>query len=218
MLYAGWEIRYQKNSFKSLSERNNFINSNIVLKNTRVSDVFGGLKGTISAFSYNLRFAYKNISNMPFYYTDNFDTKRFYVSYDSKVSDFNGLVELGYNHKDKLRLLATVDINSYSTHDNPEAWYEPLLKADLKASYIFEKKIVVGLDLYGFSSYDGFIAPGKIRTTKGTADININAEYIFNKKLSFFILLNNIAHQKYERWAYYQVYGFNGVIGAKFSF
>lgn len=218
LLYAGWEIRYQKNSFKSLSERNNFINSDIDLKNTRVSDLYGGLKGTISAFSYNLRFAYKNINNMPFYYTDYFDTKRFYVSYDSKVNNFNGLVELGYNHKDKLRILATVNINSYTTKDNPQAWYEPQLKANLKASYIFEKKIVVGIDLFGFSSYDGFIAPGKIRTTQGTADLNINAEYIFNKRLSFFILLNNIAHQRYERWAYYQVYGFNGVIGAKFSF
>ena len=216
--FVGWEINLQKNSFKTLTERNNYLQSNIDLNNTRTSDLYGGLKGTISAFSYNIRIAYKNISNMPFYYTNYFDTKRFYVSYDPRVNDFNAQIELGYNHKDKLRIAVLADINTYSPLNNSQAWYEPVLKTDIKASYIFAKKIIVGIDLYAFSSYSGFLSPGITRTTAGTADLSLNLEYIFSKRLSFFGTLNNIAHQRYERWAYYPVYGINGLVGAKFAF
>lgn len=218
LVYAGWEIRFQKNSFKSLSETNNFVNSDIELKNTRISDFYGGLKGTVDGFSYNIRMAYRNISNMGLYYTDYFDQKRFYVSYDPSVKVFNGLLEVGYNHKDDFRILAALDINSYSLSNNTKAWYEPLVKANIKASYIFEKKIVVGVDLYAFSNYYGFLAPDNIRNIHGTVDANLNLEYIFSKRVSFFGKLNNIAHQRYQTWANYQVYGINGLVGAKFSF
>src|SRR5207253_2635193 len=113
----------------------------------------GGLKGTANGFSYNLRLAYRSVSNMAFYYSDYFDAKRFYVAYDPSVNAFNGLLELGYNHKDDLRLLASVDFNSYSLSTNTKAWYEPMVKFDLKGSYIIEKKIIVGADIYAFSNY-----------------------------------------------------------------
>jgi hypothetical protein len=216
--YAGWEIRLDKNSYESLSETNNFVNSIIDLKNTRVSDLYGGLKGTLESFTYDVRVAYKDINNMALFYTNYFDTKRFYVAYDPKVNDFNALIELGYNYKEAFKLLWITDINSYSPTDNQYAWYNPLLKTTIKASYIIQKKIIVGIDLYAFSDYYGFLSPGNINTTKGTADVNLNIEYLFNKHFSFFGKLNNIAHQRYEIWANYPVYGINGLVGAKFSF
>ncbi len=218
ILYAGWQIRLDKNSFQSLSAQNNYINSIIDLKNTRVSDLYGGLKGTIESFSYNLRFAYKDIYNMPFYYTNYFDTKRFYVAYDPTVKDFNALIELGYNYKQDLRFLWTTNINSYSPTDNQYAWYNPVLKTSLKITYIIMQKIVVGADIYAFSDYNGFLGNTNILTVKGTADVNLNVEYLFNKRLSFFGKLNNLANQRYQLYANYPVYGINGLVGAKFSF
>jgi hypothetical protein len=218
IIYAGWNIRLDKNSFQSLSATNNYINSVIDLKNTRVSDFYGGVKGTIENFTYDLRFAYRDISNMPLFYTNYFDTKRFYVSYDPNVKDFNALIELGYNFKQNWKFLWTTDINSYSPTDNQYAWYNPLLKTALKTSYIIDKKIVIGVDVYAFSNYYGFLSPENIKNFKGTADVNLNIEYLFNKRLSFFGYLNNIAHQRYQMWANYPVYGINGVVGAKFSF
>jgi hypothetical protein len=155
---------------------------------------------------------------MAFFYTNYFDTKRFYVAYDPNVKDFNGLIELGYNFKQNFRLLWTTDINSYNASENQYAWYNPLLKSSLKASYIIEKKIIIGIDVYGFTDYHGFLGNTDILTVKGTADVNLNLEYLFNKRLSFFGYLNNIAHQRYQLWANYPVYGINGVVGAKFSF
>ncbi len=59
---------------------------------------------------------------------------------------------------------------------------------------------------------------GEIRTIKGVADLNLNVEYLMNKKISFFGMLNNIAHQRYQRWYNYPSFGINGLVGAKFSF
>lgn len=216
--YAGWEMRLDKNSFESLSALNNFVNSVISLKNTRVSDVYGGLKGTMEGFSYNIRVAYKDIDNMPLFYTNYFDVKRFYVSYDPQVNDLNAMIEFGYNFKETFRLWWTTEINSYQLTDNQYAWYNPLLKSSLKASYVLQKKIVIGAGIYTFSDYYGFLSPGNIRTTHATADASLSIEYLYNKHFSFFGNLNNIAHQRYEIWANYPVYGINGLVGAKFSF
>jgi outer membrane receptor protein involved in Fe transport len=80
------------------------------------------------------------------------------------------------------------------------------------------QKIVVGADIYAFSDYNGFLGNTNILTVKGTADVNLNVEYLFNKRLSFFGKLNNLANQRYQLYANYPVYGINGLVGAKFSF
>lgn len=215
---VGWNIRYQKNSFKSLATVNNFVRSDLQLENSTVSLLYGGFKGTISGFSYLLQFGYKDIRHMPFYYTDYFDTKRFYVAYDPKVKAFSGRIELGYNWEEQLKILLTTDINAYSLSANSRAWYEPMLKANLKASYSWEKKIIIGVDVFAFSSYYGYHPIFGEQKIKGTADVNLSVDYIFNKHFSFFGMLNNIAHQRYQKWVNYQVYGINGLVGAKFSF
>lgn len=216
--FAGWDIRYQKNSYRSFTQINPFLDSDVQLKNSRVSSFYGGFKGTISGFSYMLQFAYKQLSNMPLFYTDYFDQKRFYVSYDSKVKDLNGHIELGYNLRDEFKILLSTDINSYTLSQNKRAWYEPLFKGNLKATYNFKRKIIAGIDVYGFSTYYGFVYPNNEQKISGTADINVSLEYILNKHFSFFGMANNLAHQRYQKWVNYPVYGVNGLVGVKFSF
>ncbi|MFN8308755.1 MAG: hypothetical protein U0T73_02215 [Chitinophagales bacterium] len=216
--FAGWEITFRKNSFRTLSANNNFINSDIALQNTQISEFSSGLKGTIQHFTYRLKFGYRRFSNMPLYYTNYYDTKRFYVAYDPTVSNFNGQIELGWHINESFRVLALADINAYSLSRNTRAWYEPALKLNWNGTYTWKKKIAIGLNLYAFSSYYGFLSPGNEKKQKGTADLSLNLEYYFSKRWSFFGNLNNIAHQKYERYAGYPVYGINGLVGAKFSF
>ena len=109
-------------------------------------------------------------------------------------------------------------INTYSLAANAKAWYEPLFKANLKASYAIKKKIIIGADVFGFSTYYGYHPVLGAQQIKGTADANISIDYIFNKHFSFFGTLNNIAHQRYQKWLNYPFYGINGLVGAKFSF
>lgn len=216
--YAGWQMRYTKNTFRNYALENNFMLSDIQLKNARTSDIFFGLKGTASSFSYNAMFSYKDIRNMPFYYNDYFDSRRFYIGYDDKVRVINGHLELGYNFKNDFSAFLELDYNKYALSSNAKAWYKPDFKANLKLRYNLKSKLIFGADIYGFTNYYGHVNIGDIRQIKGTVDANLSLEYIFNKRFSFFGCLNNLAHQKYQRWANYPVYGINGLVGAKFSF
>jgi hypothetical protein len=216
--YAGWQMTYTKNSFRNFALENNFMLSDIQLRNSRKSDIFFGLKGTAKSFSYSAMFSYKDIRNMPFYYNDYFDSKRFYVGYDDKVRVINGHLELGYNFSNDFTALLELDYNNYKLSSNEKAWYRPDFLANLKLRYNLKSKLIFGADIYGFTNYYGHVSIGDIRQVKGTVDANLSLEYIFNKKFSFFGYLNNLAHQKYQRWANYPVFGINGIVGAKFSF
>ena len=99
-----------------------------------------------------------------------------------------------------------------------KAWHEPNLKVTFGANYIWKNKISVGIDLYGITNTNALLSNGEIRSIKGVADLNLNVEYLMNKKISFFGMLNNIAHQRYQRWYNYPSFGINGLVGAKFSF
>jgi hypothetical protein len=48
--------------------------------------------------------------------------------------------------------------------------------------------------------------------------MNLGVEYRYNKRISGFIKLNNIAAQRYQKWYNYPVQGFQGMVGATFRF
>ena len=61
-----------------------------------------------------------------------------------------------------------------------------------------------------------FIEDGQIVKPLGTLfDINLGAEYRYNKRISGFIQLNNAAAQRYLRWHNYPVQGFQIIGGIK---
>ena len=155
---------------------------------------------------------------MPLFVNDTADMKRFGTVYDSNALIYNAHFEAGYNAKEWLRFLLVGDYNYYHLKNIAQPWQQPAFKATLRANYIWKNKISVTLDLYGLTNSVALLPEGRTATLKGTADINIGAEYLFNKHLSFFATLNNIANIKYQQWYHYPGYGINGVIGGKFAF
>ena len=216
--YAGYSRNDQKNSLNSLAQTNNFIHNWVDIKNSAVGDFGTGFKGTVENFSYNLAFHLVQDIRMPLFINDSADMKRFLVTYDANAIIYNGHFEAGYNAKEWLRFLLVGDYNYYHVKDNAYAWENPAFKATLRANYIWKNKISVTLDLYGLTGSKALLPENKVVNIKGTADVNIGAEYLMNKHLSFFISLNNIANFKYQQWYNYAGYGINGMIGGKFSF
>jgi outer membrane autotransporter protein len=53
---------------------------------------------------------------------------------------------------------------------------------------------------------------------KGWTDMNLGAEYRFNKALSFWLNVNNLTNSKYYRWNNYRSYGINLLGGVSYSF
>ena len=208
----------QKNSLNSFAQSNNYIQDNLVIKNSTVGDFGIGLKGTLNTFSYNLAFHLVHDVRMPLFINDSTDMKRFVTVYDSGALIYNAHFEAGYNAKEWLRFLLVGDYNYYHLKNNARAWHDPAFKTTFRTNYIWKNKISVTLDLYGVTTSPALLPEGTVAKIKGMADLNIGAEYLFNKHLSFFANLNNIANFKYQQWYNYPSYGINGVIGGKFSF
>ncbi len=216
--YLNYERGDQKNSLRSLAFTNNFIQNWVTIKNSTVGDFAAGFKGTLENFSYNLAFHLVQDVRMPLFISDSSDMKRFLVTYDGNALIYNGHFEMGYNAKEWLRFLVVGDYNYYHLQNNAYAWELPAFKTTFRTNYIWKNKISVNLDLYGLTSSQALLPENQTAKVKGTADLNLGAEYLFNKHLSFFIMLNNIANIKYQQWYNYQSFGINGMIGGKFSF
>ena len=55
-------------------------------------------------------------------------------------------------------------------------------------------------------------------TLKGYFDANAHLGYKFSERLTFFLKLNNIGNQAYEKWLNYPVQGFQVLGGANYKF
>jgi hypothetical protein len=216
--YLMYKRSDQKNSLYSFAQVNPYVQDFVTLNNSVVGDFGAGLKGTAENFSYNVAFHLNQVNNMPLFMNDSLDIRRFLVVYDPNTLIYNVHFEAGYNALEWLRLLLVGDYNDYQLKTQAQAWYQPAFKTTFRATYVWKNKISVSLDVYGITSTQANLGDGQIVKLKGTGDINLGIEYLFNKHFSFFGTLNNIANFKYQPWYNYPGYGINGMVGAKFSF
>jgi hypothetical protein len=228
--YAGLRGRLQKNSMRSLTNDNPFLNSELDLMNTNQKyEFYGGLKGTLSSsIAYNASAGYGAITDFAMYVNDNSDLlkNRFDVIYDNaellKVSG-----EVTYQDREKLRIYLRGDYFNYKMDTEIRAWYTPQLKMSMGANYNLRDKIVVKADLFYIDAQYARItesvgSDGKpvyaAEELKGIFDANLGLEYRYNKKLGFFLNLNNIANVRYYRFSNYPQQRFNLMAGLSYSF
>jgi hypothetical protein len=218
IFYSGWSRRLQKNSYLNFVNENPFINANIDVQNSRIEDRMAGFKGSAESFTYNARFSNKVVKGMALFVNDSTDMKRFNVVYDKNLTIINLNIETGYMWNEKLNTFLTVDFMLYEPDEQLKAWHLPLLNTNLTTTYNLKNKILLRGEIYGLAGAYGRNQLGEAELIKGIVDINLGAEYQFSKYLSFFANLNNLANTKYQRFYNYPTFGFNGMVGAKFSY
>jgi len=229
--YIGASGGLQKNSFKSLTDNNPFLLSDVTMKNSNQKyELYGGLKGTLSSnIAYNARASYQTVGNMAMYVNDTKDLlqNRFDVIYD-EVDLLNVTGEVAYQNREKLKISLRGDYFNYKTKTQLRAWYKPDMAITLSANYNLKDKIVVKADLFylGTQYAKTFVDDSTSITglkvvakeLKGVFDANLGIEYRYNKKLGFFINLNNIANVRYMRYINYPTQRFSLMGGLSYSF
>jgi hypothetical protein len=215
--FVGYQLKYEKNSLLSLLQANNFVRHTAAIQSSSAGDFNVGVKGAVQKFDYNASFHLHHIDNFLLFVNDTNDLRRFNTVYDKAII-YNVIIQGAYQVKEWLRFKVIGDYRFFEMKNQAKAWHEPNLKVTFGANYIWKNKISVGIDLYGITNTNALLSNGEIRSIKGVADLNLNVEYLMNKKISFFGMLNNIAHQRYQRWYNYPSFGINGLVGAKFSF
>jgi len=217
VLYNGWRMELKRTSYQTLTDENPWLGAQFQLRNTWFEDRYIGLKGTVKDFTYNLRFAQKLVRRLPLFINDSTGMK-FDVIYDVRTNVLNFHVELLYHISQDWNLSATLEYNNYEMDEVERPWHLPSFNFDFNTQYIINKKIYLTLDLLARDGVIAKLQDGKAKELNGTFDINLGATYKFNKYFSFFITLNNLASIKYEKYYLYPSYGFNGMIGATFTY
>jgi len=226
--YVGVTGGLIKNSMRSLTRENAFVDTTINYRNTNNKfNLFGGLRGNLSSStSYDAKVSYAQYDNLHFFVINyggaNLIYNQFDVVYDNtSVLTVGG--QLKYQHKEKLNLIAKGNYYIYKTKTLTRAYHKPDFDLTGSAIYNMQSKIILRADLFFMGKQwaltqvdDGVTTTLKPKQINGWTDINLEAEYRYSKMLSFFARANNIAGQRYYRWERYPSQRFNFMLGLTF--
>lgn len=226
--YAGANGALIKNSFRSLSEFNPYVDSSLNYANTNNKyNLYLGLRGNLSSkTSYDAKLSYSEYDSLA-YYAINFSDvnklyNRFEIVYDN-TSLLNVSGQLKYQLKEKLNLSVRANYYLYQTKTLTYALHRPDFDLTLSGLYNLNSKILLKADLFFVGNQwarsariDSNIVVFEYKQLKGYFDANLEAEYRYSKMLSFFARFNNIANQRYYRWDQYPSMRFHFMLGLSF--
>ena len=131
----------------------------------------------------------------------------------------------------KLRNSLTADLgfayNNCKPAHEEHAWYRPTTEGRLKVTYDFNDKLSFNTSfLYQGGRYakvwDGVVDWQNFnfesKRLKDVFDLSLGADYKVNDQISAFVLLDNVACQKYQLYYNYPVTGIQFFAGVKLRF
>lgn len=220
VLQGGWIGYYQKNTFQELSQENPWIAQPLALTNTRITEVFGGFKGSATShFTYNAKVSFLRYNNAVLHTNDTADGKTFLTLYEPRMDGLKIYGEVGYTLQERFSLLAGITLSDYSNLKvNAKPW--GLLPTEVTGSLRWQvlKDLQFKSDLFVWNGAQFLNKDGTATTLKGAFDLNAGAEFTLMKNFALWLQFNNLLNDKYERWNRYEVVGFNVLSGIVFSF
>lgn len=228
--YAGVNGGLIKNSLRSLSNENPFIDTTLNYANTNNKyNLFLGLKGKLSSnTTYDLKGSYSQIDSLHFYQINYNSINQMYNQFNV-IYDNTSLIqvsgELKYQLREKIHFITKANYYHYQTKTLVRAYHKPNFDVTLTGIYNLKSKIIIKADVFVIGqqwAYSRIFNETEKKfemkpiELKGLVDANLEAEYRYSKMLSFFARLNNVANQRYFRWERYPSQRFNFMLGLTF--
>ncbi|HWY12115.1 MAG TPA: hypothetical protein VN026_12360 [Bacteroidia bacterium] len=229
--YAGLSGGLIKNSYRSLTNENPFINPQVNYANTNNKfNIFGGLRGNLSSTtSYDAKVSYGRYDNMHYYVIDYvgdqtlMDNKFKVIYANTNLLTVSGSVK--YQYKEKIHFIAKGNYYSYQVlaDSATKPYHKPNFDLTFSGLYNLKSKILIKADVFVIGSQWALTktseSPNVVTAPlllKGIVDCNLGAEYRYSKMLSFFVTFNNMANMRYLRWEKYPTQRFNMMLGLTF--
>lgn len=221
----------QQNTFRSTSQMNNFVRSDLELRNERNALNFqGGLRGSITEHvSFDANFSYGRFVDKMLFVIDTTLPRlnQFKTVFDDMNISRIELV-LTFQISEKFKFDAVGQLFSYQTDLFPYAWNLPNYVVKFRGHYNLYDKFITKLDLsllggrrmqeFGPGDNIGFENLVYHSEMGLLADVNLSFEYRYNPRISAFIQFNNLAAQQYLRWMNSPVFRFQVMGGVTFRF
>ncbi|WP_336513798.1 hypothetical protein [Pollutibacter soli] len=220
IIQAGWISYFDKGNYKRFASLNPYLNAPDSLRNTRITEVFGGFKGVLfSKLSYNLKVGGVEFRNLPLFVNDKVSGKSFDILFEEKLRAFKFQAELGYTLGENVSVLAGLTLYNFG-----KQVYQPRPWGIIPTEFYTHVRWKIIKDLW-FKT-DLFMWEGAVYQKQdnsadrlpGAFDLNAGLEFRVMKNLMLWAQFNNITNSKYQRWSQYDVYGFNMLGGVTFTF
>ena len=228
-----------RNTLKSLTDENPFLNSDIEIKNSiEKLSISGGVKGNGGpGFGYKARFYSKKITDMPLFVNNFTNFNKFDVIYDFGNMKLLGLEgEISVQVSDDLKWTGKLNIEDYKPASEQESYFKPQLRVSSNFLFNFNKKLSFNANvaIQDDSKAKVYTANpmqtgGKyllipdpsienVVNLKGFVDLGIGADYKINKQFSAFVKTTNLLNTNYSKYLYYRVNGISVYGGLSYSF
>ncbi len=221
--FAGLDGDMQKNTLRTLSRENPYLDSDVALFHTnKTFDFYGGVKGGLKGgVSYKIKLSTANYKYLHFFNNGFADTSKFTVLYDkNNINVLNLGGELGYEMSSSFRLALAAAYFKYTMNSTiPTPYHRPDFTGSILATYNLNQKVYFNADFYYIGGLKGKnYRSGQDVNLKGISDLNLKIDYLFSNSFSAFVEVNNILSQKYQRYLYYSNKGVNVMAGLTYSF
>ncbi len=220
--FAGAAGTLQKNNFRSLSTYNPYINNRLDIRNSKITEYYGGIRGDAQVLTYSARFSYKKIENLALFLPVdellNPLRKRFDVVYDTAtVVRIQGSIGARPISELKLDLVASQTFYTLAQENRP--WHLPAFEIKGKVTYeAIKDQAFIHAGLFMQNGLFTKDEEGNELLLNNLFDISVGAEYFVAENFGFFLDINNLANNKRQRWYRYPTVGLNFLGGISLRF
>ncbi len=218
--FAGVEGNVQKNTLKSLSDYNPWINTRLRVRNSEATKYYGGVEGTFRGIAYRAEAGYKYLDNLALYryQRDAEGIPRFDVIYDDGSQVYLQATAT-------LPIVEDLDLNAtfvqrfYSMEDEEKPWHLPSLSLNAAGIYTLRTlPLQLRADLFIENGLPYETPEGGVDNLNALLDLSLNAEYTITEVFGVWARVNNLLNNKRERFFQYPTIGTNFLVGASASF
>ena len=143
----------------------------------------------------------------------------FHVFFEPSMHAVQLQANVSYTLQEKLNVLGGLTYKKFSDLKvQNEAW--GLLPLELNGSlhWKFSNKLSFTSTLYAWDGAKAMDAQMATKKLPAAADFSLGATFTVVKSAKFWLQLNNILDNRYQRWNQYEVFGRNVVAGFVYSF
>ena len=221
-LYAGIGGDIEKNTLRTLSEENPYLNDNVAIFHTnKTFEFYGGLNGKLSKkLGTMVGFSASNYQNMYFFVNSPEDRSKFDIIYDrGNTAVFNLFGQLSFNTNEIFRIMMKADYWGYSTDEVDEAWHKPSYRFTTLSSYNLYGKFLFTLEAFAMGGIKGYDSVNDETVELNPFfDLNFKTDYLISDQVSAFVQFNNIFSKEYELFYRYPSRGLQFMLGVTYSF
>ena len=216
----GWAGHFEKNNLRSLVAINPWVRIPNNFSNTKITEQFLGVKLPIgNHFTYGARISLLEYENQALFANAFTDGRLFKVLFEPTLRALHLQANVSYTLQDKLNILGGITYKKFSDLTvQKEAFGLLPLEFNGSLHWKFSDKLSITSTLYAWDGAQAMDAQMSIKKLPAAADFSVGATYAVVKSAKFWLQLNNLLDNRYQRWNQYEVFGRNVVAGFVYSF